>query len=644
LIGRPNVGKSTLFNRLAGESLSLVDDTPGLTRDRKETTIKLFGVKIRLVDTAGINDFEEQSSYENLINGTINQTRRALVYSDLAFFILDSREGVSFTDIKLAKWLNKVKLLKDHPESKQNLKLDEISSSDEFYKKLKSLKEEDEIKIPKILLVANKTENNYVPSEIFSDFQKLNLGEPILISAQQGDNMHEIYDYIEKNIPENFKNFYEEKVEKRLERYFGYKKKLKDEFLKSLENLPKDERNKYSIKDWEKDFDYLNKFDLDDNSDYDSDNDVDPLDTLIEVPKDPIIRENMKKAKKSESGNEEFEQDKKLHNKINYLKNYKRPIKIAVVGKQNVGKSSVINSLLKENRVIISDIPGTTRDSIPIQWIYKGRRIILTDTAGLKPKNHMHEKIERMASASTIKSIKYSHVIIYVINAMEAFSPMDMKLIEFIGEQGRAIVIVANKWDLVGNGFRTKAKKWMEDQLEKGCNQYKDIRISFVSAKNFIKIDNVMDDVLNAYSAWNTRISTNVLNHWINEVKKITSIPNKDGEHLKLKFATQIKTRPPAFTVFVNNIDIFFKSHESFLKKMMIKEFNLKFSPIRFLLRDHKKISQKDEFKKVSISTAKIQKKLDLFKKKMSNPTYRRKATGYDNLYGKKSIYRQMKK
>jgi GTPase len=184
----------------------------------------------------------------------------------------------------------------------------------------------------------------------------------------------------------------------------------------------------------------------------------------------------------------------------------------------------------------------------------------------------------------------------------------------------------------------------MEDQLEQGCSHYKMTKINYVSAKTFFKIDNIIDDVLNAYTSWNTRVQTRLLNEWVNQLKKTTNAPNQKGEYLKLKFITQIKTRPPAFTVFVNNIDIFFKSHESFIKKMMVKEFNLKGSPIRLLLRDHKKISQRNPFKKVSVATAKIQKKVDLIKRKMTNPTYRRKSKGYDQLYGKKSIYRQMKK
>lgn len=636
LIGRPNVGKSTLINRLAGERLSLVDSTPGMTRDRKETIIKMFDVPIRLVDTAGVEDFEENPNYNDIINKTIDQTRKALVYSDLALFMVDGRQGITYSDYKLAEWINKNKdkELKYEFNKTATKGIDELNQTEknqeEFYEKMKELKGQEDylLKIPNVVLIVNKVEDNFIPCDVYENFSKLNLGDPMLISAEHGDNMHDIYNLIEENLPTNYKDNHEEKIQKRIKRYFEYKERLKIEFLESIEKLNKDEREKYSVEDWEKDFDFYNKRDVEDNSDYDSDNDIDPIDTIADV-----------NAKMSQKNKKEISQ-----NRMNAHKNLKRPIKIAVVGKQNVGKSSIINSLLKENRVVISDIPGTTRDAIPIQWVHKGRRIVLIDTAGLKEKSKVHERIDKMASAATIKAIKFSHVVVYVIDSMQAFTAMDMKLIDFIGEEGRACIIVANKWDLVENGFKTKAKKWMEDQLDKGCTHYKNVNIHFVSAKNFLKVDYIMDDIINAYAAWNKRLSTYLINQWTNQLKKISVTPGRDGGHLKIKFMTQVKTRPPCFTVFVNDIKLFFKSHENFIKKLMVKEFGLKFAPLRFLVRDHVKIFKMNEFKKVTTATAKIQKKIDLMKKKMANPTYRRKMKGSDLLYGKKSLYRQMKK
>jgi GTP-binding protein len=179
LIGRTNVGKSTLFNRLLGQRHSLVDNSPGLTRDRKEEYLNLFGVKLRLVDTAGIDDFEEKESYDQIVNKTINQTRQALIYSDLALFIVDSRAGLTHLDKKLAQWLNALK----NPHDENNKKLS-------FYENLIKLKEKENIQAPaKVILVANKCEDDFVPSEIFSEYSELNLGEPLFISAEHGDNL-----------------------------------------------------------------------------------------------------------------------------------------------------------------------------------------------------------------------------------------------------------------------------------------------------------------------------------------------------------------------------------------------------------------------------------------------------------------------
>jgi GTP-binding protein len=180
LIGRTNVGKSTLFNRLLGEKTSLVDNTPGLTRDRKEAYTNLFGVKIRLVDTAGVDDLENRQSYNEIVNKTISQTRQALLYSDLAFFIIDARVGVTPTDIGLAKWLGSLR-----GEKKQ------ISSN--FYENLKQIKDRQDIKIPRIVLVANKVEDDYVPSDVYNEYQKLKFDEPLYISAEHGDNLVLIY-------------------------------------------------------------------------------------------------------------------------------------------------------------------------------------------------------------------------------------------------------------------------------------------------------------------------------------------------------------------------------------------------------------------------------------------------------------------
>jgi len=218
---------------------------------------------------------------------------------------------------------------------------------------------------------------------------------------------------IKENIPESFLEKYDNIIEKRTKRYQDYKEKLQNEFREFIESLPETERNKFDMNIWEKDFEFLNKFDPEENSDFDSDNEIDPSDSIKTNNAEIPDSKNAKSLKDHFANN-------------NRIRLMKRPIKIAVVGKQNVGKSSLVNSLLKENRVVISDIPGTTRDSIPIEWIYKGKRVILTDTAGLLAKSKVREKIDKLASAQTIKAINDSHVILFVIDSMTSFTPVDM--------------------------------------------------------------------------------------------------------------------------------------------------------------------------------------------------------------------------
>jgi GTP-binding protein len=179
----------------------------------------------------------------------------------------------------------------------------------------------------------------------------------------------------------------------------------------------------------------------------------------------------------------------------------------------------------------------------------------------------------------------------------------------------------------------------MEDQLEKGCTHYKNPKINYTSAKNFYKVDNIFDEVLNVYNSWNSRVTTNQLNLWVNQIRKVTNMPTEKGETLKIKFITQLKIRPPCFSVFVNNIDLFFKSHEAFLKKMLIREFRLRNVAIRFVVRDPENINERNKFKKVSVGTAKITKKINILKEKMQSPTYKKRMQGADFLYGSKSLF-----
>jgi len=193
----------------------------------------------------------------------------------------------------------------------------------------------------------------------------------------------------------------------------------------------------------------------------------------------------------------------------------RRPIQFSIVGKPNTGKSTLVNTLLEEQRVIANDLEGTTRDAVRVSWIYAGRRITLVDTAGIKMGKRNDTVVDAKVQEEVHQTIKYSHVVAVMIDSMEAFTSADMSLIKMVLDEGRAVVILANKWDLVDEKYKKKAVKWMEKQLEKGLGQAKGIPIAFISAKTGQRTDKVMNEVLRVYEKWNTRVSTGLLNKWM---------------------------------------------------------------------------------------------------------------------------------
>lgn len=281
------------------------------------------------------------------------------------------------------------------------------------------------------------------------------------------------------------------------------------------------------VRQWEKEFTALNP-NPEENSDFDSDNEINPIDTI----------ENGV-YKSSKIG---------VTNKMN-----KKPIQFSIIGKPNAGKSTLVNGLLKEYRVVASDIPGTTRDAVHCQWSYQGRRIILVDTAGIKPGTGVpKDKIEMIVNEMVDETVAYSHVVGVMIDCMHAFTSTDMQIIKRVLDEGRALVIVGNKWDLIEDRYKKKAVQWMNKQLEKGLGQAKAIPMTFVSAKTGLRVDMVMNEVLRVYEKWNTRISTGLLNKWLLQFNKVQKMPHENGKQLKIKYIMQIKCRPPTFFVFCN--------------------------------------------------------------------------------------------
>jgi len=553
LIGRPNVGKSSLFNKLTGGRYALTDSLPGLTRDRKEIITDIFKAPVRLVDTAGWENEKEVRASE-VKRKMMEQTAHGLIYSDLALFLVDVRHGITPEDIFLANWVRKRQLGEDNP--------------------ILQMKTLDDVRIKKILLVGNKAENDY-DHDAYADVFKLGFGDPIFISAEHGDGMHELLEAIEKEIPLEKIEEFEQRKKKRREKHIYLREKFKEELIEVKENS--EDPDEINIEAWEKEFDNYNK-NPEENSDLDSDSEVD-------------VEESMTKSIINEKGGISTE---------NFLK--RKPIQISVVGRPNVGKSTFVNSLLKDNRMIASDLPGTTRDSISVQWVYKGRKVNLIDTAGINKRVKLKTNVEKLMQSEAIKAIQYSQVVVCIIDALDAFRVQDMSVAQYVIEEGRGLVLVVNKWDLVTPEWRSKASKFMKKQLERFLGETKEIPLHFVSALTNHKVEHVMDEVFRTYENWNKRISTGLLNDWLNRFKKTQNLPRDGNDQLKIRFITQIKSRPPTFSVFVNDKSLFKDNYLKYMKNHLATEFGLHGVPIRFFFRDTEYKQTKKRVEKITKS------------------------------------------
>jgi len=639
LIGRPNVGKSTLFNTLMGKDEALVDRMPGLTRDRREGVSELFPIPVRLVDTAGFEDIEnllepeKRSINKRMMQDMIIQTRNALIYADLAIFMLDSTTGIHHHDVALHKWIMERKYIQQerdlspiaepeplNPEIiyekplkdftndkkyKKELELYELQQSELHLKKreayfrsqfknpLESVRN-DEVKIPPIIYVSNKAEDDN-EGDIMANAWKLDIDIPLFISAMHGDGMQDLFGEILKHIPEQKIDDFEQRKIIRLRRYNEYKQMMLDE-LEELRELAEGEmdvnKHDFNAKELANEFDFLNP-EPEYNSDFDSDNEINPLDTLTKV------------GYSSSIGGIATENNMK-----------KKPIQLAVIGRPNVGKSTIVNALLREDRVIANDIPGTTRDSIAIQWLHMGRRINLVDTAGVKVKGRHKDKIEQLIKESMEKVLNYSHVAIVMIDSMQAFTVPDFAIMTQVIEEGRGLVVVANKWDIVADKYKRKAMMWMQKQLEKKFRQAKGVPIAFVSAKTGIRVDNVMDEVLRVYEKWNTRVSTSLLNKWLMALKKVHKMPGLEGKFLNIRYMMQIKSRPPTFFIFVNDIRLIPKVYKRFLRNTLIKEFGFEGVPVRLYFRDNRFMYRNRDAMDLPMSQRTIMKRIELNRSK----------------------------
>ena len=435
IVGRPNVGKSTLFNRLVGKSHAIVDDTPGVTRDRREAEGRLGDLRFKIIDTAGLEDADDESLEARMQI----QTEAALQEADVALMLLDARAGVTPLDKHFSQTLRRLGT--------------------------------------PVVLVANKCEGKAVEAGI-GEAYGLGLGDPIPISAEHGQGLSELYDAL----------------------------------------LP---------------------FEFD------------------------------------ETGAEEDDDEQE------------RALKLAIVGRPNVGKSTLINRLLDEDRMLTGPEAGITRDSIAIEWDYEGRRIQLADTAGLRRKARIREKLESLSVDDTLRTIRYAEVVVLLLDAEEPMEKQDLTIARFVVEEGRALIVALNKWDLV-KAKGTKALQQLHDRLERSLPQVRGVPIVTMSALTGRGSENLLPEVLAIHDIWNTRVSTSKLNDWLNLITEEHPPPLASGRRIRLRYMTQPKTRPPTFAIFVNRPEKLPDSYLRYLANRLRQDFNLPGVPLRLATRKGK--------------------------------------------------------
>ena len=453
LVGRPNVGKSTLFNRLIGRRHALVDDTPGVTRDRREGKGRLADLHFQVVDTAGL----EEADPESLAGRMRAQTERAIADADLVLMMVDARSGIMPLDEHFARLLRR--------------------------------------RGDKVVLLANKSEGAATRAGLFEAFS-LGLGEPVAISAEHNEGMADLYEAIRARMPEE----------------------------------PAEEKNENAV--------------LEDGS---------PPEEGVDIWQD---------------------------------RDRPRVVRMAVVGRPNVGKSTLVNAILGEDRLLTGPEAGITRDAIEVEWRYRDRPLKLVDTAGLRRRARVMEKLEKLSVEDTRRAIQFAHVVVLVLDAQMMLEKQDLTIARMVIEEGRALVIAANKWDAVTD--REQALRDLRDRFEISLPQVKGAPYITVSALRGRNLDKLFDAVFAVYDVWNTRISTARLNRWLSHKTEAHPPPLARGRRIRLRYMTQIKARPPTFAAFVSLPEELPEAYTRYLVNGLREDFDLPGTPIRFITRKGK--------------------------------------------------------
>ncbi|MFO1142928.1 MAG: ribosome biogenesis GTPase Der [Amaricoccus sp.] len=451
IVGRPNVGKSTLFNRLVGKRLALVDDQPGVTRDLREGAGRLGALRFTAVDTAGL----EETTDASLPGRMRALTERAIDAADVCLFLIDARAGVTPVDRTLADLLRK--------------------------------------RAPRVILVANKAEGRAAEAGLIEAWE-LGLGEPVALSAEHGTGM--------------------------------------DDLLRALEPVAADYPDAAEIVD---------------------------VDVGDEVD-DAVDEEGQGAALPAG-----------------------RPIQIAVVGRPNAGKSTLVNAIAGEDRLLTGPEAGITRDAIALEADWAGTPVRIFDTAGMRKKAKVQEKLEKLSVSDGLRAVRFAEVVVVLLDVQIPFETQDLRLADLAEREGRAVVVAVNKWDLEAE--KPQKLNELREAFGRLLPQLRGAPMVMVSALTGRGLDRLHDAVVKAYAVWNTRISTARLNRWLAVQTADHPPPAPGGRRIRLRYMTQVKTRPPTFVLFASIPDQVPEDYRRFLVNGLRRDFDMPGTPIRLLLR-----------------------------------------------------------